>query len=138
MLFMLYCGKNSDSLTDPAHLKYIKMALFSRTIISELLTPTEGAPMFHAYQVYFQLQEWNTFLGTCPGSKRLRVKVKKCLFGAIYDGQRTCPRIYKTIRCNRRVTSKNLCSGSSVPAPITSLSRQLLVEVVAKMNAKMM
>ena len=44
MLFMLYCGKNSDSLTDPAHLKYIKMASSSRTIIPELLTPTEGAP----------------------------------------------------------------------------------------------
>ena len=32
ILVTLYCGKGSDSLTDLAHLKYIKMALSSRTV----------------------------------------------------------------------------------------------------------
>ena len=32
ILVTLYCGKGSDSLADLAHLKYIKMALSSRTV----------------------------------------------------------------------------------------------------------
>ena len=50
---MIYCGKDSDSLTDLRYLKYRKMASSSRTLKPESLPLTERAAMCHAYQVYF-------------------------------------------------------------------------------------
>ena len=55
---ILYCGRDSDPLTDLRDLKYMEMASSSRTIKPESLPPTEQAAMFHAYRVHFQLQEW--------------------------------------------------------------------------------
>ena len=54
---MLYCEKDSDSLTDLRYLQYMKMASSSRTIKPEGLPLTKGAAMFHPYQLYFQPQE---------------------------------------------------------------------------------
>ena len=52
---ILYCGRDSDPLTDLRDLKYMEMASSSRTIKPESLPPTEQAAMFHAYRVHFQL-----------------------------------------------------------------------------------
>ena len=41
MFVLLYCGKDSDSLADLRYLKYMKMALSSRTTKPESLRPTE-------------------------------------------------------------------------------------------------
>ena len=54
---MLYCEKDSDSLTDLRYLQYMKMASSSRTIKPEGLPLTKGAAMFHPYRLYFQPQE---------------------------------------------------------------------------------
>ena len=74
MFVILYCGKDSDSLTDLIHLKCMKMASSSRTIKPESLPPTS------------RVEETN---GKYPGSKRLVLEVRRCLFGASYDGWRT-------------------------------------------------
>ena len=66
-----YCGEDSDSLTDLRYLKYMKMVSSSRTIKSESLPPTS------------RLERTN---GKYPGSKRLGFKVRRCLFGASYNG----------------------------------------------------
>ena len=71
MFVILYCGKVSDSLTDLIYLKYMKIASSSRTIKPESLPPTSRVS--------------NTN-GKYAGSKRLGLEVRRCLFGASYDG----------------------------------------------------
>ena len=71
MFVILYCGKDSDSLTDLIYLKCMKMASSSRTIKPESLPPTS------------RVEDTN---GKYPGSKRLVLEVRRCLFGASYDG----------------------------------------------------
>ena len=74
MFVILYCGKDSDSLTDLIYLKCMKMASSSRTIKPECLPPTS------------RVEDTN---GKYLGSKRLVLEVRRCLFGASYDGWRT-------------------------------------------------
>ena len=71
MFVILYCRKDSDSLTDLIYLKCMKMASSSRTIKPESLPPTS------------RVEDTN---GKYPGSKRLVLEVRRCLFGASYDG----------------------------------------------------
>ena len=68
---MLYCGKDSDSLTDLRYLKYMKMASSSRTITLASLPPAS------------RVKHTN---GNCPRSKRLWLGVRRSLFGASYYG----------------------------------------------------
>ena len=67
---------------------FMKMVISSATLIPERLSPTERA-MFHAYWVYFQRVRHTH--GEYPGSKRFEVEVRRYLFGANFDGLRTCP-----------------------------------------------
>ena len=75
MFVILYCRKESDSVTDLIYL--LKMASSSRAIKPEGLSPTS------------KVEDTN---GKYPGSKRLGLGVRRCLFGASYDRSRTCPR----------------------------------------------
>ena len=70
MFVMLYCGKDSDSLTDLIYLKYMKMTPSSKTLKPESLPPTS------------QVKDTN---GKYPGPTRLGLEVIRCLFGASYD-----------------------------------------------------
>ena len=74
MFVILYCRKDSDSVTDLIYL--LKMASSSRAIKPEGLSPTS------------KVEDTN---GKYPGSKRLGM-IRRCLFGASYDRWRTCPR----------------------------------------------
>ena len=74
---MLYCGKDSDSLTNMRYLKYTKMASSSRFITSDSLPPTSSV----------KHTNWK-----CPGTKIMELEVRWCLFGASYDGWRTYTR----------------------------------------------
>ena len=68
---MLYCRKDSDSLTYLRYLKYIKIASSLRTIKPESLPSTS------------RVKRPN---GKYPGSKRLGLEVRGWLFGASYNG----------------------------------------------------
>ena len=71
MFVMLYCGKDSDSLTDLIYLKYMKMTPSSKTLKPESFPPTS------------QVKDTN---GKYPGPTRLGLEVIRYLFGASYDG----------------------------------------------------
>ena len=77
MFVVLYCGKDSNLLTDLLYLKYMKMASSSKTINPESLPPT------------LSVEDTN---GKYPGSKKMVLEVRRCFFGASYDRFFTCPR----------------------------------------------
>ena len=67
---MFYCAIDSDSLTDLGYLKYKKMTSPSRTIKLESSPPTSRVKYIN---------------GKYPGSKRLGLEARRCLFSASYD-----------------------------------------------------
>ena len=71
MFVILYSGKDSDSLTDLIYLKYMKTTPSSKTLKPESLPPTS------------RVEDTN---GKYHGSARLGLEVRRCLFGASYDG----------------------------------------------------
>ena len=108
MFVILYCGKDSDSLTDLIYLKYMKMASSSRTIKIESLPPTS------------RVENTN---GNYPGSKTLGLELEHASFVPVMTDEEPAPDELVNIRwCNCQVTLKNLCSGSSVFATPMGLS----------------
>ena len=82
---MLYCGKDSDSLTDLKYLKYMNMASSLKATESESLHPAKKrAAVSRILGVFPTLRNKHTH-GKYPTSKRLRVEVSRCLFDASHD-----------------------------------------------------
>ena len=85
---MLYREKGSDLLTDLRYLKYMKLASSSRNIKPESLNE-----LFYVSCIpgIFPASRLGHINGRYLESKRLGVEVRRCLFGASYDGRRTSP-----------------------------------------------
>ena len=107
---MLYCQKDSDSLTDLKYLKYIKKAPSSRTIKPESLPPIERDAIFHAYWVYFQLQEWSTLIESTLDPKDWEWRLVGASLVPVMTEEELVPNdLLKIIWCKCWVTSKNPC-----------------------------
>ena len=112
LFVLLYGGKNSDSLTYLRYLKYMKMTSSAANVKPESLPPTGQSAMFHIYRVFFQLHEWNTLMESTLDPKDWGWRLEDDSLVPVMTDQEPAPdELLKVIRCNCKVTSKNLCNG---------------------------
>ena len=118
-IFVMLYGENvSDSLTDHRFLKYMKMISSSTSIKPECLPPTERAAMFHAYRLYFQLQEWNTVMESALDPQDWGWRLEgNSLVPVMTDTEPAPDELLNVIRCGCRATSKNPVENSVLAAP---------------------
>ena len=120
---MLYCEKDSDSLTDLRYLQYMKMASSSRTIKPEGLPLTKGAAMFHPYQLYFQPQEQNRLMESTLDPKDWAQRLEGASLVPVMMDEEPTP--------DTTVESRRKFRGMEM-----GLTAQLLEEDVAELNVK--
>ena len=90
----------------------MKMASSAANVKPKSFLPTEQAAVFHIYQVYFQLHEWNTFMKSNLDPKSWGWRLEGVLLVPVMTNQEPAPvELLKVIRCNCQATPKSLCSG---------------------------
>lgn len=118
-----YKGNDGNDLSELRYNAFMRLAATSVTTIKpQCLPPTERAAYFHSLRVHLQVIEWKFLMSVKLPAENWGWKLQNGMYEPVMTDLAPAPeKILKFVRCNCKLTAKNVCGTNACTCRKTGL-----------------